>query len=187
MTIGRGFVALVAVTFAAVGLAVAADDPRGLNPSELELGRSRTIAAPKLPPPFSAIDNASSDAPKSANPLWGIPVSALKATRERPLFSPSRRPPAPPVVAAPVEAPKAPPPPPPEPEQPALTLVGVVAGQGQGYAVFITTTGHDIVRLRTGEGRDGWILRSVSSREAVLEKNNRQAVVELPPLTGDLK
>ena len=43
----------------------------------------------------------------SANPLWTIPLSSLTATRERPLFSPSRRPPQSVVVA------KAPPPPPP--------------------------------------------------------------------------
>src|SRR5262249_28882248 len=60
----------------------------------------------------------------TGNPLWGIPLRVLTATRERPLFSPSRRPPAPPAVAAP-----APPPPvvaakAPEPDHPPLTIVG---------------------------------------------------------------
>jgi len=38
----------------------------------------------------------------SANPLWGIPLTQLPGTRDRPIFSPSRRPPPPEVVAEPV-------------------------------------------------------------------------------------
>ena len=34
--------------------------------------------------------------PPGGNPLWGIPVSSLSVTQERPLFSASRHPPAPP-------------------------------------------------------------------------------------------
>jgi hypothetical protein len=40
--------------------------------------------------------------PSTGNPLWAIPLSLLTATRDRPLFSVSRRPP---VVAAPTVAP----------------------------------------------------------------------------------
>ena len=39
---------------------------------------------------------------RNGNPLWAIPLSALTATQERPLFSASRRPP---IVAAPIAAP----------------------------------------------------------------------------------
>ena len=38
---------------------------------------------------------AGAPAPPMGNPLWGISLNALTATRERPIFSPSRRPPAP--------------------------------------------------------------------------------------------
>src|SRR5438874_1270933 len=48
------------------------------------------------------------------NPLWGIPIRSLDATRERPIFSASRRPPMPPVVAQRVAAA----PPPPKPAEP---------------------------------------------------------------------
>jgi general secretion pathway protein N len=139
-------------------------------------------------PPLGAAPIAPSEKPMSGNPLWGVPLSSLRATRERPLFVPSRRPPAPPVVATrPAEPVKAPPPPPPEPEKPALTLIGVVAGASDGFAVFTDQATHDIVRLKTGEGHDGWILRSVSGREAILEKNRRTAVIGLPAPTGELK
>jgi hypothetical protein len=134
-----------------------------------------------------AQERESHDMQERGNPLWGIPIESLQATRERPLFSSSRRPPAPAVIAKPVEAPKVVVAPPPEPEVPAFDLVGIVEGNGQGYAVFINTGTHDIVRLKTGEGQDGWILRSVNGRKAVLEKNNKTAVIELPALIGGQK
>src|SRR5262245_1587560 len=73
----------------------------------------------------------SSEATQIANPLWAVTLTSLSVTRERPIFSPSRRPPQPPAIAAPPPA-KPPPPPPPakaaEPERPSLTLVGTIAG-----------------------------------------------------------
>jgi hypothetical protein len=129
----------------------------------------------------ATIDVTATDHAPTGNPLWGVPIQSLHATRERPLFSPSRRPPMAAVISPPIEV-KAPPPPP--PSKPALDLLGIVEGNGEGYAVFINTTTHDIVRLKTGEGEDGWVLRSVSGRQAVLERNHQTEVLELPPLTG---
>jgi general secretion pathway protein N len=75
----------------------------------------------------------------------------------------------------------------PEPERPALNLVGIVSGTDDGLAVFINSTTRDIVRLRTGEGHEGWILRSVKGREVMFEKNHRNVVIEMPPAGGDQK
>jgi len=119
----------------------------------------------------------------SANPLWAIPLSALAATRNRPLFTPSRRPPAPIVANAPVAAPRPPPPPPPAPEHPNLVLVGTVAGESESVAVFIDPTTRNAVRLRTGEGHLGWILQSVDRRTATLQKGDRSEKLELPKPT----
>jgi len=120
----------------------------------------------------------------SGNPLWVIPRESLTATRERPIFRPSRRPPPPALAAAPV----VPQSPPPAPEaQPALRLLGIVIGATEGFAVFISETTQNVVRLKTGEGHEGWILRSVKAREAVLEKNHRSAVIELPLPMADGK
>jgi len=122
---------------------------------------------------------------RAGNPLWAVPLSSLTATRERPLFSSSRRPPAPPVVAAPVvQARPAPPPPPPRaPEQPRLSLVGTVGGE-EGIAVFVDQATQAIVRLRTGEGHDGWVLRAVGGREVTLQNDRDTAVLSLPKLDG---
>jgi hypothetical protein len=116
----------------------------------------------------------------NANPLWAIPLSALAATRNRPLFTPSRRPPAPVVANAPPPAPRPPPPPPAAPEHPDLVLVGTVAGQGEGVAVFIDKGTKSTVRLRTGEGHLGWILQSIERRTATLQKGGQTETLELP-------
>jgi hypothetical protein len=69
-----------------------------------------------------------------ANPVAALSLDRLSVTRERPLFSPSRRPPPPP----PVPIASAPPPPPPPPN---LTLFGVVMDDEDARAVVQTGTG----------------------------------------------
>ena len=116
----------------------------------------------------------------AANPLWAIPLSALTATRTRPLFTPSRRAPAPAVASVPVAAPRPPAPPAAVPQHPNLTLVGTVAGESEGIAVFVDPTTRDTVRLRTGEGHSGWILRSVARSAATLQKGGQTETLALP-------
>ena len=117
----------------------------------------------------------------TGNPLWGIPLRVLTATRERPLFSPSRRPPAPPVVAAPAPPPR---PPvvakPPEPDHPLLTIVGTVVSENDGIGVFVDQATNEVIRLHTGQDHDGWVLRSVEGREARFEKKDRSSTLALP-------
>jgi hypothetical protein len=117
----------------------------------------------------------------SGNPLWAIPLKDLSDTRERPIFTPSRRPPPPPVV----EKPYVPPPPPrvetkPPPEPLMLSLLGTIAGDSSGVALFMEKSTQEVVRLRTGESHRGWVLRSVHGREAMLEKGDRKETVTLP-------
>jgi general secretion pathway protein N len=130
-------------------------------------------------------ENAIIEAVRSGNPLWAVPLSTLSVTRERPIFSPSRRPP-PPVVVPPVVVAKPPPPPPPkpvEPERPALVLVGTVANDGEGIGVFLDQTTKIVIRLRTGEGHAGWILLSVRGREATLQNTRNTVILALPTPT----
>ena len=120
-------------------------------------------------------------APPSGNPLWAIPLKDLSDTRDRPIFTPSRRPP-PPLV---VEKPYVPPPPPrvetkPPPEPLMLSLLGTIAGDSAGVALFMEKSSQEVVRLRTGESHQGWVLRSVHGREAMLEKGDRKETVTLP-------
>jgi hypothetical protein len=120
----------------------------------------------------------------AANPLWAIPLSALAATRNRPLFTPSRRPPAPAAASVPVAARVPPPAPAAVPQHPNLTLIGTVASESEGVAVFIDTTTRDAVRLRTGEGHSGWVLQSVERRAATLQKGDQTETLALPRPTA---
>jgi general secretion pathway protein N len=117
------------------------------------------------------------------NPLWAIPLKSLSFTRDRPLFTPSRRPPTPPVAYV---APPRPvvPAKPKEPERPRLTLIGVVLAERDGIAIFIDQTTREVVRLRRNEGHSGWILRSLQGREATLEKEAFTTILAIPPPAG---
>jgi hypothetical protein len=125
------------------------------------------------------------------NPLWSVPLSALTATQERPIFSATRRPPPRAVVAPPAEEVKAAPPPrPAEPERPPLALIGAVVGEGDSIAVFIDRTSQKMIRLRPGEAHAGWVLDSVLRREVTLRKADRTETIELkaadPPVQAGL-
>jgi general secretion pathway protein N len=153
-----------------------AANPGGDNPG-LDVTRHA------MPPPDVTAKPAETPT-VAANPLWAIPLSALTATRTRPLFTPSRRAPAPVVASVPVAAPRPPPPPPAVLQHPNLTLVGTVAGENEGVAVFIDTATRDTVRLRTGEGHGGWILQSIERRAATLQKGDQTETLAMPKPTA---
>jgi general secretion pathway protein N len=119
----------------------------------------------------------------TGNPLWSVPLSALSATQERPIFSASRRRPQRAVVAPAAQA-VAPPPPPAEPDRPALALIGAVVGDGDAIAVFLDRTNQKIVRLREGESHAGWQVSLVQGREVTLKKADRSEVLVLQRQEG---
>jgi general secretion pathway protein N len=159
-------------------------NPSGTNPGGANPGRANPGGANpggvKTAPDGPAKDRSAADNIPTGNPLWAIPLKQLSATRDRPIFTPSRRPP-PPAVVAPYIAPV---PPPPvtwsEPETPPLTLVGMVVSEHDGIGVFVEQNTQNIVRLRMGESYTGWILRHLEGREATLEKDRQTAVLAMP-------
>ena len=116
----------------------------------------------------------------SPNPLWEIPLFKLSTTRERPIFSPSRRPP--PVVIAAPATPPAPPLPSklPRVERPQLSLVGTISGDDERFGIFVDQTTKAALRLRIGEDYQGWKLRAVQGREVTLEYEQQSAILTLP-------
>ena len=68
------------------------------------------------------------------------------------------------------------------PNRPPLALVGAIAEEHEGIAIFLDETTKRIIRLKTGESHDGWTLRSVRGREVTLQKDHQTAVVGLPVL-----
>ena len=145
---------------------------KDINPTGTEIRR----ATPHPPKPPSDAGTP------VANAVLAIPLSKLSMTRDRPIFSPSRRPPPPPalpVIAKQVEPAK-----PAEPDQPPLILVGTVAGDDSGIAVFVEQTTENIVRLHLNESHQGWTLRSIQGREVTLLKDRKSSILALAPPGG---
>jgi hypothetical protein len=147
------------------------------NPAGLDM--SQTGAAAEGPQPAPESIGAQSR-PQSGNPLWGIPLKQLSATRDRPIFSPSRRPP--PTVVAPVAAMVAPPAQAPKPpERPQLSLVGTIVNGADGFAIFLDQSTRAPLRIRIGADYQGWMLRQIEARSVTLQKGQDIAVLAFPP------
>jgi len=143
--------------------------PAAEDSERAESASQRTGARPSIEP-----------AALAGNPLWALPLEQLSTTRERPLFSPSRRPPPPPpmfVATARVRPPvKAP-----EPERLAVSLIGTVISTQVRIGIFLETATQNVFRLRLGEDHQGWMLRQVEPREVTLVKGVEQTLVLEPP------
>lgn len=117
------------------------------------------------------------------NPLDTLRLDDLTASRERPLFAPSRRPPPaarvepPPAVELAPEVAKAAPPPP-------FDLVGAVVGENARFALLRQRATNKVVRLRPGEVAEGWRVTTIGIRSVVLERDGRSdalALTSTPP------
>jgi hypothetical protein len=124
-------------------------------------------------------------APASAeprNPLDALRFEDLSATRDRPLFAPTRRQPPPVRVEAP----------PPEPTPaaeiavvlgpPPFQLIGAVVGRREAYALLRNKTTNQVTRLRTGDEADGWRVEAIGIRTVALERSGRKEFIALSTL-----
>ncbi len=146
------------------GAIPASPGPPAGNPIQTStLAPATKLPATKLWPP-QAIERP--------NPLWAIPIASLTAARERPIFSPSRRPP---PAAALQQSMRGN-----EPNRPLLALVGTVAAAPVGIAIFRDEMSKNIVRLQTGESHSGWTLTAVKAREVTLLRGSETAVLVIP-------
>ncbi len=126
------------------------------QPSVTGEAPAETVGAPAAEEPAAQ----AGDPPVTGNPLWAIPMSKLSATRDRPLFSASRRPRTPTVAAAPSPQPVAVATSP-APEPPHLTLVGTIIGENSRIAIFFDENAKTSSGVREGEAVAGWMLRTV--------------------------
>ena len=186
----RALVLLIGVVLIGNVDALAVAPPQIVDPREDVFDSKPSSSSPRLESPrpdtaspdsVSAPPVAPAVAPEpSANPLWAVPLRQLTATRERPLFSPTRRPPAT-LAAKSAPAPKAPPPKPAEPEKPQLSLVGTIAGGAAGgIGLFVSMPEKSVLRLKPGENHKGWVLRTVRPRQVELAKGLDSVVLDLP-------
>jgi hypothetical protein len=117
------------------------------------------------PPPYPGEGGAGLPSPLAAQPL-----DRLSATRERPLFSPTRRPPPPPPPV--VVAPEPPPPPPPPPD---VALFGIVMDGDEAHAVVRAGPAAKIMQVRVGDDIGGWKVAQIEGRRLILSLDDRIA------------
>jgi len=110
------------------------------------------------------------------NPNAALSLEQLSATRERPLFTPSRKPPEieppPPVYVA---APPAEEPPPPPPR---VLLAGVIVDEN-GPRAMLRTEATKIISVRIGDDVSGWKVTGIESRQITLSLDERSFVIAL--------
>jgi general secretion pathway protein N len=108
-----------------------------------------------------------------ANPLEAQPLDRLSATRERPLFSPTRRPipppPPPPPEAAPVAV---------VPQPPNLQLFGIVVDD-EGARAIVRSGAEKVDRVQIGDDIGGWKVAQIDGRRLVLSLDGRFATFTL--------
>src|SRR6266404_2187712 len=150
----------------------------------LALAPAPLVAADAQPPPYpppQAGEGKSINPPLLAgegkeggaalpSPLAAQPLDRLSATRERPLFSPTRRPPPPPPPV--VIAPEPPPPPPPPPD---VALFGIVMDGDEAHAVVRAGPAAKIMRVRVGDDICGWKVAQIDGRRLILSLDDRIA------------
>jgi general secretion pathway protein N len=151
-----------------------ADDPSTPSVWDQPTVRPQVVTAQSAQPP-SAPQRA-----LSPNPLWEVSLEGLSSTRERPVFSPSRRPPPPVIASVPLPKEAPPPPKPPVIERPRLSLVGTITGDEESFGIFVEQTTNAALRLKLGEDYQGWKLQAVQGREVTLEHNEQTAILTLP-------
>jgi general secretion pathway protein N len=119
-----------------------------------------------------AATQASTQSTPEANPLSTQPFEALSATRERPLFVPTRRPPTPPPVKA-VQRSEMPPTP---PAAPNIVLLGIIdENDGESARALVRLGAGKPLRLRVGEDVAGWKVARIEARRLILTLAERSA------------
>jgi general secretion pathway protein N len=128
--------------------------------SAIEAGLMPTAQAQTKPP--AVLDN----------PVAVLSLEQLAATRERPLFSPSRhaRPASVSIVRAPAPQPPAPPPAPPK-----IELQGTIINADEALAIVYSSANNQTTRLHIGDEISGWKVAVVEERKLVLSLEQRTA------------
>jgi NADH dehydrogenase FAD-containing subunit len=127
---------------------------------------ARNKAPDRVLPPVAAT------APPPGSPVAALLLERFLATREHPLFSPTRRPPPPPPAPV-VSRPPGP------PKPPELTLHGTVMNAGEARALVSLGTKDKMLRLRIGDNIEGWKVTQIETRRLVLSLEDRSAIFML--------
>jgi len=107
-------------------------------------------------------------APDAGYDLSQVPLERFRAIVERPLFSPTRRPP-PSQAAEPDERPRQ------------FQLKGVVVSAREQYALIVSQSTGKSYNVRTGDVVEGWRVERITGESAALSKDGVETLVRLVP------
>ena len=143
------------------------------NAASIQTGQ--TVATVGLWAAFLSAGLLSASASAAAE---GSPPSAYEATRLRPLFSPTRRPPPPsaPAFVAPPVAAIAPAP----VMAPDLAVSGVIVGTHTRIAIVKRPSDAVFTRVTPGSQIDGWTVSDIQPRAIVLRRDDRSVTIGMP-------
>ena len=122
-------------------------------------------------------ENAVQSDPQRLNPIDTVKLSSVKAFVERPLFSPTRRPPS--VEEKAVDVSETP-----TETDPEFLLLGVTSGPEGSVARITTIDGTERHSLRQGETIDGWQLQAVDPSSVTLTRQGETMVLTVFKGTG---
>lgn len=100
-----------------------------------------------------------------------LKLKDLSATRERPLFAPTRRRPPPPHVVT--VAPQHP------PETPRMVLTGIIEKPSETIVVLRNVATSESISLRSGESVGPWRVKAQNDHSVVLSNGTQQFTLEL--------
>jgi hypothetical protein len=153
----------VTVGFVMIAPGIVLVDDSESGPSRERLSGAAAIAQETKPP-------------RVGNPVLAIPLQRLSETRERPIFSLSRRPAPTPVGNTPRVTPVVVPLP--EPEQLQLSLIGTVISERIVVGIFMEEATKNVFRLRSTQRVD---IAFPAIAAGCIAKNGRTVEVALSP------
>jgi hypothetical protein len=116
---------------------------------------------------------------ETVNPLASLDKESLRDMTERPMFTPSRRPPSAPVTPAIEPAFTPPPAPPPTPD---FTLLGIIRDGDRAIALLRSRSDGRNLRVEGGDMIGGWEIAAVGAASVRLKRGDGAAhELRLPP------
>ena len=127
-----------------------------------------SAAAASAQQPAATDKPAAAAAAGTGDDLSGVPLEHFRAIVERPLFSPTRRPP--PAPAG-------------EPDSGArqFQLKGVVISAREQHALIVSQSTGKSYQVRTGDVVEGWRVERITAQSAAFTKNGVETLVRLVP------
>lgn len=103
-------------------------------------------------------------------------LTTMSATRDRPLFSPSRRPPPRLQTIGPARLQPAPALPP----KPLFQLSGVIMGTARRLVILKRDADHRAFSVALGGTLDGWMVSEIGERDVTLRRGAAVTILQLP-------